>query len=350
MSETSAGSVSPSLQCKKCNEPLLSPDVRFCGVCGALQQEKKECVNVQCGKEIPGTFNFCPYCGTNQSPAIGLLCERGEVFHQQVPDDSFGPKVNTNDDKVYGIEGDLPSHTANTETDFLDKNVDKSDTLDSEVSPNTVVNNNTKSNSSDNTAMDHKAEIPTNTGTDEHMEHQKRNQKQQSNFQAVDESPVFKKHTENGIELKEESDTNSLLGRNQLHPQNDQEFDQSTNNDQGEVTKNTEEERGVSYPGNTSSSMPPLMNNIVEENVESDFVIVEPPKDYNDESNGQGLETPSSHIEEKLNDQGRNQNTTDQTLDQTPTSTSGNDMFSPPLVSGDYLFYVTLVNLISAAE
>ena len=321
----------------------------------------------------------------------------GAVVCQQVPNESLEPKVVTNSSKTYGIEGEISSHTANTETQLSAKNADINDTNDSEISPSTVGNNNAKHKSSEyeSTTIDHvvptladivkkmfpqeanttlhslsqqeevkknsplsdqindfaKTESPTlteksRTVTGTHMEQQKTKQKQQSDCQVLHESPVLKQHTENGIE-QEKKDITSSLVRNQLHPQHDQEFDQSTavDTDQGKVTKNNEEESrntGVSSPGNeqycTSPHMPPLMNNTVDENVESGFVIVEPPKDDSDANNGQGLETPSSHTEEKQNDQEQNQNTTVQTP-------SGSSMF---LVSDDYLFYVTLVNLISA--
>ena len=75
MSETSGGSI-PS-QCKKCDRPLLAPDVKFCGNCGAPQKEMKKCVH--CGEEIPGSDRFCSYCGgKNQTQPLPrkrcLLC------------------------------------------------------------------------------------------------------------------------------------------------------------------------------------------------------------------------------------------------------------------------------------
>ena len=301
----------------------------------------------------------------------------GAVVCQQVPNESLEPKVETNSSKTYGIEGEISSHTTNTETELSAKNADINGTNDSEISPSTVGNNNAKHKSFENetTTIDHvvptladivKKMFPQEANTTLHhslsqqkevMKHSSLSHQindfaktesptktEKSDCQVVDESPVLKQHTENGIE--EEKKASSLVC-NQLHPQNDQELDQSiaVDTDQRKVTKNIEEigNTGVSSSGNeqhsTPSRMPSLINNIVDEKVESGFVIVEPPKDDSDTNNGQ--ETPSSHTEEKLNNQERNQNTKEQTP-------SGSSMSSSPLVSDDHLFYVTLVNLISA--
>ena len=305
----------------------------------------------------------------------------GAVVCQQVPNESLEPKVVTNSSKTYGIEGETSSHTTNTVTELSAKNADINDTNDSEISPGTVGNNNAyhKSSENESTTMNHvvptladivkkmfpqeantalhslsqqkevikhsplshqindfaKTESPTKmeknpTITGTHMEQQKNKEKQQSDCQVLDESPMLKQHTER-IEQETKDITSSLVS-NQLHPQNDQEFDQSTtvDTDQEKVTKNIKEESGntgVSSPGNEQHStpprIPPLMNNTVDE---SGFVIVDPPKGDSDANNGQ--ETPSSHTEEKLNIQERNQNTTDQTP-------SGSSMSSSPLVSDD---------------
>lgn len=82
------------VNCFSCNQPLASPQARFCGACGASQVEKCQ----RCGKENPASQRFCGFCGAdtqaaNPSPVIPPIpafpLTKCPTCGQQVPEGEF---------------------------------------------------------------------------------------------------------------------------------------------------------------------------------------------------------------------------------------------------------------------